>query len=149
VPIEIDHINGDNLDNRPENLRFICPNCHAQQPTSSHSWKDAERYGSATVCACGGTKRSSSKRCLGCYHSDIHENGRPELRGPRPKRPSDSSKPKKTVPRSTKIVWPDVDTLLSMVQESNYSQVARHLGVSDNAVRKRLKTRSVDSQTES
>jgi hypothetical protein len=26
----IDHINGDFHDNRAENLRFMCPNCHAQ-----------------------------------------------------------------------------------------------------------------------
>jgi len=33
IPIEIDHINGIHTDNRIENLRFICPNCHALTPT--------------------------------------------------------------------------------------------------------------------
>jgi hypothetical protein len=29
----LDHVNGVNGDNRPENLRFHCPNCNQQQPT--------------------------------------------------------------------------------------------------------------------
>jgi 5-methylcytosine-specific restriction endonuclease McrA len=33
LTLELDHVNGDNTDNRRENLRFLCPNCHSQTPT--------------------------------------------------------------------------------------------------------------------
>ena len=33
LPLELDHINGDKMDNRIENLQILCPNCHSLQPT--------------------------------------------------------------------------------------------------------------------
>ncbi len=33
VPLELDHINGDRFDNRLENLRVLCPNCHSLKIT--------------------------------------------------------------------------------------------------------------------
>ncbi|MGI5528329.1 HNH endonuclease signature motif containing protein [Streptomyces syringium] len=34
--LEIDHINGDRLDNRADNLRYLCPSCHSQTRTFSN-----------------------------------------------------------------------------------------------------------------
>lgn len=34
ITLQLDHINGDNKDNRLINLRILCPNCHSQ----THTW---------------------------------------------------------------------------------------------------------------
>lgn len=34
--LEIDHISGDRLDNRLQNLRYLCPSCHSQTATFSN-----------------------------------------------------------------------------------------------------------------
>ena len=38
LSLHLDHINGENGDNRIENLRFLCPNCHSQ--TSTYAGKN-------------------------------------------------------------------------------------------------------------
>jgi 5-methylcytosine-specific restriction endonuclease McrA len=35
IKMQLDHINGIHSDNRFDNLRFVCPNCHTQTDTFS------------------------------------------------------------------------------------------------------------------
>ncbi len=41
LSLHLDHINGINNDNRFENLRLLCPNCHSQTPTYSNRAREA------------------------------------------------------------------------------------------------------------
>jgi 5-methylcytosine-specific restriction endonuclease McrA len=44
ISLQIDHKNGINNDNRLENLRFLCPNCHSQ--TDTYSGKNIKKHSS-------------------------------------------------------------------------------------------------------
>lgn len=43
APLQLDHENGDNTDNRLANLRILCANCHALTPT--HSGRNKGKVG--------------------------------------------------------------------------------------------------------
>lgn len=118
--LEIDHLNGNNVDDRRENLHFLCPICHTQK---THGfWPQSgvvqviltrKRSGMSDKVACprcGCPMDRQAKRCKPC--SLLH--------------------------RPTLIEWPDPAVLDLMVRQNSYVTVGRMLGVSDNAVRKRL-----------
>lgn len=116
LSLHLDHINGDHSDNRLINLRLLCPNCHSLTPT----WGTKRLKHEPSFCVdCNCKINRRSTRCRKC--SNRHK-----------------AKQHKTKPDKFKIKWPPVKELCIMVENSNYTKVAKTLGVSDNAVRKHI-----------
>ncbi len=57
IRIQIDHKDGDGLNNLPDNLRFLCPNCHSQTETYA-----AKNVKNEKVLKCSNKTKISSSR---------------------------------------------------------------------------------------
>jgi ssDNA-binding Zn-finger/Zn-ribbon topoisomerase 1 len=110
LTLQLDHINGKSRDNRLENLRLLCPNCHSQTDTFCRRKKGKARTKTNQCVDCDEKILASSTRCVSC-----------------------------SAAQKIKTDWPPTDQLISMVEKTSYTSVGRELGVSDNAVRKRIK----------
>ena len=65
IPLEMDHINGTNNDNRITNLRLLCPNCHAF--TDTYRGKNVKYQTKPKTCIdCDIQISRSSTRCEPC-----------------------------------------------------------------------------------
>lgn len=60
IPLELDHIDGNNTNNELSNLRILCSNCHAQTPT----FKNKKRAGVAQLADAEDSKSSSKDNNL-------------------------------------------------------------------------------------
>lgn len=119
INLQIDHINGISNDNRIENLRLICPNCHSQTETYSGrnitkiirpiKQKKLKRITSCSNCGIPITKSSTSGKCHKCVCAE------------------------RRIDRPTK------EHLIDLIKENSYVAVGKMYNVSDNAIRKWLK----------
>jgi 5-methylcytosine-specific restriction endonuclease McrA len=107
ISLHLDHINGINNDNRLENLRFLCPNCHSQ--TDTYSGKNAKKINSCVDC--GVTINNKYTRCSKC-----------------------SSKQNGINQRKFEISKEDLEIL---IQNHSMTAIGKMMGVSDNSIRKR------------
>lgn len=122
LTLQLDHINGVPNDHRLENLRWLCPNCHSQTPTfagrNTRTTRNSREVPRPNTCAlCG---KSAIKNRTFCSN-----------------RCSGLAR--------RKTVWPKFRELKNLVDIRGYSGTGRLLGVSDVAVRKRLKLAEKDS----
>ena len=110
----LDHINGINDDNRLENLRIVCPNCNATLPT--HCKGNSKRERKKYQCECGNEISKNSKSCVECHNKIV------------------SIKNRKVKDR------PSYDQLQQDITETNFVQTGKKYGVSDNTIRKWIKS---------
>lgn len=117
----LDHINGVHDDHRLENLQVVCPDCAATLDT--HCNRNAVLRTPRTCLEC---EQDFIPKYAQHRYCSITCSGRSPLR-------SRAGVPR---PSSRKVERPPYAQLLRELEESNWSAVGRKYGVSDNAVRK-------------
>ena len=120
VPLEIHHEDGNYLNNKPENLKVLCPNCHALTP-SYKALNKSERERSQTrkqYCVdCGVEVSYGALRCKAC-----------------------ESKHRVTIKPVTR------EELKKLIREETFVSIGKKFNVTDNAIKKWCKQYDLPSK---
>lgn len=116
--LQLDHINGTHNDNRIENLRLLCPNCHSQTETF------CGKIGKNKLPKCNycdnKVKDKRSKTCRDCFLSKDYKT----------------------------ISWPKDEELVALLNLHTFNETAKILNVNESTIRKRIKKKRLNSLIE-
>ena len=127
----LDHINGVHDDNRIENLRIVCPNCNSTLPT--HAGKNNKFEKKINKCIeCDVKIYRSSHRCKTCSNKTKGYIGS--------KKVANTNQIKEPRLNRRIVQRPPYSQLQQEVSELGYSATGRKYGVSDNSIRKWIKS---------
>jgi hypothetical protein len=132
--LDVDHINGTNNDNRVENLRYICPNCHSQTDTfrgknikfltklttknNTVIWTYEPKKKIVYPCIdCNNDVYGTSMRCKKCAHKYMQTE-------------EYQQKNRKVSDR------PSLNELEKLLKTMSFVSVGKKYGVADNTIRK-------------
>ena len=107
----LDHINGNNKDQRLENLRWVCPNCNQQLDTtgSKNQAYKKEIIKEEKYCVdCGVVITKNSERCSQCSQ----------------------------LKNASDIKYLNRDELKDLIRNKSFVEIGKMFNISDNAVRK-------------
>lgn len=118
IPLELDHIDGDHFNNTIENLKILCPNCHAKTTTyrGKNKKNKVEKLSTKKIYKCSSCNvqlfgKCKTNLCSNCYHKT-----------------------------QRKVERPSKEQLLQEIENTSYTEVGRKYGVSDNAIRKWIRS---------
>jgi hypothetical protein len=117
----LDHINGDNHDNRLFNLRWICPNCDSQLPTFTGRNNKKRKLSNGKTYIPVQRRKYSKKICPICNINEINKTSKMCI-------DCRTKEKRKNVPPK--------EDLEKLIYTTSFVQIGKQYGVSDNAVRK-------------
>lgn len=159
IPLQLHHIDGNPKNNDIVNIQLLCPNCHSL--TENYCGKNkkkkinTKKLNEDELTSALMDSYSIREALFKCQLNvnpfnygkakDIMEQKniilKERIKKPRIYKPK-LGKVKKE--HKTKINWPEKDALEQLIINHSVSSIARQLGVSDNAIRKRAEKYDID-----